>query len=670
MGWLAPRTALAKSTSGIGESDRRYVRAAPSGLQIRLDTSNYEYAKVSSIDMNCRSLAFLCCLLAGCPWSEPPAVNQAESPEEQAGTPDRDRVSPSAGTNDVTLIAPLAESPFLQADLRKEDPALAGWESEVFHQQADSQLKKLGQLLVAGNLEHGVARKLAAASFQSTDLRPSNLQKAFGDDAVAVFRGDAQAIANKNVDLAGRLAELLEPLEDAADKRYKFKTLRVELSGDEVETTTDFQLSGEKSEGVVQLNATWDILWTRESPPKIQSIRVRNYEEIVPGARGRLAFADIAPAVLGENEAYREQLVHGYDYWRERTDRALGSDLGGNQGIAIGDVNGDGLDDVYVMQPGGLPNRLFLHQPDGTAKDISAEARVDYADFSRDALFLDLDGDDDQDLVLGLNPGWIVLENDGKGRFSERASYFCPASLYSLTAADFDGDGDLDIYVGGRYPQGALIEETRVQGLPIPYHDANNGGPNSLWRNEGDWRFVDVTREVGLDVNNRRFTVAASWEDYDNDGDQDLYVANDFGRNNLYRNDGGKFTDVAAIEGVEDIGAGMSACWGDYNGDGFLDLYVANMFSAAGHRVASQKQFMPGVDERTRQEFQRHARGNSLFLNHGPREGADFEDVTLEADVNLGRWAWGSMFVDLNGDGWEDLFVANGFITTEDTGDL
>ena len=101
-----------------------------------------------------------------------------------------------------------------------------------------------------------------------------------------------------------------------------------------------------------------------------------------------------------------------------------------------------------------------------------------------------------------------------------------------------------------------------------------------------------------------------------------------------------------------------------------MDLYVGNMFSSAGHRVAFQRQFMPDVDERTRREFQRHARGNSLFLNRGQQPDADFEDVTLDADVNLGRWAWGSMFVDLNNDGWEDLFVANGFITTEDTGDL
>jgi hypothetical protein len=168
-------------------------------------------------------------------------------------------------------------------------------------------------------------------------------------------------------------------------------------------------------------------------------------------------------------------------------------------------------------------------------------------------------------------------------------------------------------------------------------------------------------------MNNWRWSFAASWEDYDADGDPDLYVANDFGRNNLYQNNSGTFVDVAAQAGVEDIGAGMSVSWADYNRDGDIDLYVGNMYSSAGLRIAYQDRFQPGADQRVRSEFQRHARGNSLFLSAGD---GTFRDVSEPARVTLGRWAWSSNFVDINNDGWEDIVVANGFVTGRDTNDL
>jgi hypothetical protein len=202
---------------------------------------------------------------------------------------------------------------------------------------------------------------------------------------------------------------------------------------------------------------------------------------------------------------------------------------------------------------------------------------------------------------------------------------------------------------------------------PVPYHDANNGGRNALFRNDGNFHFTDVTEATGLDVNNRRFSFAASWEDFDNDGWMDLYVANDFGRHNLYRNDHGHFTDVAAAAGVEDIGAGMSVSWGDFNRDGLMDLYVANMFSSAGSRIAYQPKFAHSQSEETVKTMQRMARGNTLFQNAGD---GHFRDVSEETGVTMGRWAWASKFVDLNNDGWPDLAIANGYITGEDPHDL
>jgi hypothetical protein len=259
----------------------------------------------------------------------------------------------------------------------------------------------------------------------------------------------------------------------------------------------------------------------------------------------------------------------------------------------------------------------------------------------------------------------LLLENDGTGKFTERARASAPSTT-SLSAADFDSDGDLDLYCCGY----VLPDSANV--TPLPYHDANNGRPNTLLRNDGaragePWSFVDATRESGLDENNRRFSFASSWEDYDDDGDLDCYVANDFGRNNLYRNENGHFRDVAAEAGVEDLAAGMGVSWADYDLDGDFDLYVSNMFSSAGERVAYQRRFLDGVDEVTRAGFQRHARGNSLFRNRGD---GTFEDVSAHAGVTMGRWAWGSIFTELDEDGWPDLFVPNGFVTGSDPADL
>ncbi|MDG2123702.1 MAG: VCBS repeat-containing protein, partial [Verrucomicrobiales bacterium] len=299
-------------------------------------------------------------------------------------------------------------------------------------------------------------------------------------------------------------------------------------------------------------------------------------------------------------------------------------------------------------------------------------------DFTRCALFVDFDNDGDQDVVLGLSWHLIFLRNDGPlagggMKFTPRFRSACPGMVYALAAADYDNDGDVDIYASGRYAKETLESEQQILGLPVPYHDANNGGRSSLWRNEGAMVFKDVTEETGVDANNTRFTLAASWDDYDNDGDQDLYIANDFGRNNLYRNNGKgadglvTFTDVAGAAGVEDLGAGMSVGWGDANGDGLMDVYVANMYSSAGHRVTEQAAFMEGVNQKTLAAFKRHARGNSLYVNNGD---GTFRDATYPAGVNMGRWAWSSLFADLNNDGRQDLVVANGFISAESEDDL
>ena len=144
-------------------------------------------------------------------------------------------------------------------------------------------------------------------------------------------------------------------------------------------------------------------------------------------------------------------------------------------------------------------------------------------------------------------------------------------------------------------------------------------------------------------------------------------MANDFGRKNLYRNRGrrdGKvtFEDVTAQAGVDDHGAGMSAAFLDYDNDGRLDIYTGNMWSANGQRVTAQAAFMPDAPAEVRALYRRHARGNSLFRNRGD---GTFEDVSLKARAEMGRWAWSSDALDFDSDGWEDLYVVNGMLTRE-----
>jgi hypothetical protein len=568
--------------------------------------------------------------------------------------------------------------PTAGVSLPTDDPRQQGWEIESFSEAAGTQLKHLNELLRPAESVTATASRLAAQDFRCSGLRPAQLESAY-DGSWLTIRRSAGGLNEVDSAQAGpaRLAQVVQGLIGGVDHvrqwRSKEKIVGVSLSGSTATTDVVFQLYAEHDEGTLQVNATWECTWTAADTdlPLLTKIELRDYEEVVSTAGRQPLFQDCTTAVL-DGPAFRDQLRWGVDHWLTRVETRHGIDIGGWQGLAIGDVNGDGLDDVYLVQPGGLPNRLYIQNPDGTATERAAEAGVDWLDSCHAALLVDLDNDLDQDLLLATSNGVLIMSNDGRGNFQVKAAKVTPAAYpYSLAAADYDVDGDLDVYVCCYNPRLGINRHV-LFARPVPYHDANNGGPNVLLRNDatpsnGSWRFSYATDRVGLYENKRRFSYAAAWADHDNDGDLDLYVANDFGRNNLYGNQGGRFHDGAAQANVEDIGPGMSCCWGDYNRDGWLDLYVSNMFSSAGNRISEQAQFQQVADPQTRAAFRRHARGNTLYLN---RQDGTFSDVSIEAGVVLGRWAWGSLFGDLNNDGWEDLLVANGFLTQADPVDL
>ena len=349
-------------------------------------------------------------------------------------------------------------------------------------------------------------------------------------------------------------------------------------------------------------------------------------------------------------------------------DGACGIDVYGHNGVSIGDIDGDGFDDLYVCQPSGLPNRLYRNRGDGTFHDITEAAGVGVIENTACALFVDVDNDGRQDLIVVRATGPMLFLNQGGGKFRQKANAFQfatpPQGTFTGAAvADYDRDGWLDIY----FCLYVYYQGTDQYKYPSPYYDAENGPPNFMMRNNRDGTFRDVTTETGLNQNNTHYSFCCGWADFNRDDWPDLYVVNDFGRKNLYRNNGdGTFTDVAPQAGVEDVGAGMSVCWLDDDNDGAHDLYVANMWTAAGERITMQNMFKKDAAAEARAYYHKHAMGNSLFRNGG----AKFEDKTVSAGVGIGRWAWSSDAWDFDHDGFPDLYIANGMVTGPSREDL
>ena len=417
----------------------------------------------------------------------------------------------------------------------------------------------------------------------------------------------------------------------------------------------------------------WQVGWERSASGEFRLRNWRALDETQSRATTPV-YVDIAAAALGSNASYSSQLLHGTDYWRTVLDGACGIDVYGHNGVSIGDIDGDGFDDLYVCQPGGLPNRLYRNRGDGTFEDLTEGSGVGIIENTASALFVDVDNDGRQDLIVVRATGPMLFLNEGGGKFRQKADAFQFANppqgtFTGAAAADYDRDGWLDIYFCLYvYYQGADQYK-----YPSPYYDAENGPPNFLMRNNRDGTFRDVTAGTGLNQNNARYSFCCGWSDFDRDGWPDLYVVNDFGRKNLYRNNGnGTFTDIALQVGVEDVGAGMSLCWFDYDNDGAEDLYVADMWTAAGERISEQDVFKKDAHRETRALYHKHAVGNSLFRNASRKGGAAFafEDKTGAAGVGIGRWAWSSDAWDFDHDGFPELYIVNGMVTGPSREDL
>jgi tetratricopeptide (TPR) repeat protein len=441
----------------------------------------------------------------------------------------------------------------------------------------------------------------------------------------------------------------------------EFQITRIETLPDGLRTRVRYELTGSGA-GFhrEQRVGFWNLEWTGQSEKYL--LRRWQWGEESRARSANPWFQDIAPGVFGHASSFHDQLLLGIDHWRTVLDGACGIDVYGHHGVSVGDIDNDGLDDLYVCQPAGLPNRLYRNRGDGTFEDITESSGVGLLENTACAIFADFDNDGRQDLIVVRAAGPQLFLNQGDGKFHLRPNAFQFANppqgtFTGAAAADYDRDGWLDIYFClYSYYQGA--DQYRY---PAPYYAAENGPPNFMFRNNRDGTFRDVTAPSGLNQNNTRYSFCCGWADYNRDGWPDLYVVNDFGRKNLYRNNSdGTFTDVAREAGVEDVGAGMSVGWFDFDNDGFEDLYVADMWTAAGERISTQQMFQQTAPESVRALYRKHAMGNSLLRNRGD---GTFEDATVSSSAGMGRWAWSSDAWDFDHDGFADLYIANGMIS-------
>ena len=338
--------------------------------------------------------------------------------------------------------------------------------------------------------------------------------------------------------------------------------------------------------------------------------------------------------------------------WTDATTPIIG-DLSRGAGVAWGDYDGDGDLDIYLVNNDSA-NKLFSYVGGGVFVDLTAGPLGD-SGASTAVASADYDNDGDLDIYLVNADGPNRLfANDGAGWFSDVAAGGPLADSgagYGASWADFDNDGYVDLYIV-------------------------NDGPNRLLRNNGPptWTFADVTLPPLDDVRRGR---TAAWADYDDDGDQDLYLTRAGYTSRLFRNEGaGVFTD-ATVPAIADSGITMGAAWGDYDNDGDLDLYLTKMwntnrlirndgggaFSDATSPLladADDGMAVAWVDTDNDGHLDLHVVNHNdpdrLFQNDGTGSFVDASDPPLNDDGS----GWGGAWADYDGDGDCDVYVANG----------
>lgn len=323
-------------------------------------------------------------------------------------------------------------------------------------------------------------------------------------------------------------------------------------------------------------------------------------------------------------------------------------------GVAVADYDNDGWADFYVVNSAeGSQNRLYRNLRDGRFEDVAAEMGL--ADLnqvgtgiSTGALWADYDNDGDDDLFVNKWGRPELFRNESGASFTRVTEGSGLPEWLNATAAvwfDYDRDGLLDLFVGGYYAEDVdLWHLATTKMMPESFEYAENGGAKHLYRNLGDGRFEDVASEVGLD--SRRWALAAVAADLRGSGWPDLVIANDYGVSEYFLNEGGKFREVGRETGIgERPKSGMNAALGDVFNDGRRAIYITNI-SEEGVLVQGNNLWVPRAE-----------------AGDAPDRVPVYENLASSMGVELGGWSFGAQFGDLNNDGFQDLFLTNGFVS-------
>jgi hypothetical protein len=429
-------------------------------------------------------------------------------------------------------------------------------------------------------------------------------------------------------------------------------------------------------------------------PSEWQEGQGYRWRELAVTTRGQPGFTQLSPGSTGISFA---NFVSDSALLRNQL-------LADGGGVAMGDVNGDGRPDIYLCRTEG-PNALYLNDGNWKFHDVAEEAGVALPkQASTGAVLADVNGDGSLDLLVAAlgGPNTLFL-NDGAGRFTEDTTYPGRASRAgstTMTLADTDGNGSLDLYVANYKayttndlysPQqrafDQVVKRTGPKSFEVvePYRRdyrvvmredlqsvvlVQRADPDWFYRNDGQGHFTrepmaQNPRFLDEDGNplaeeQENFTLAARFYDVNGDGAPDLYVANDFeDPDRFWLNDGqGGFRLAPRLAQRTMSNAAMAIDFGDVNRDGLVDFFEVDMLSRDSRQLRTQipthtalpKQ--PGVIE-DRPQLQR----NTLFLNRGD---GTFAQIAELAGVAASGWTWSTLFLDVDLDGYEDLLVGTG----------